>query len=349
MRFQGMDRTKSESIKTPSIALVGCGAIAEHFYLPALTRRSSLAHRLVLIDANIERAKAMARKFSLTSWIDDYRKVLEEVDGAIIALPNQLHHPVTIAFLRAGVHVLCEKPLAETEQHVKEMMWEAKNQRVQLAVNNTRRLYPNFQKVKELLDRGAIGQPVEVLIEAGNEYNWPTVSGFYFKSIGPSFGVLMDHGPHLVDLLCWWLGSRPTLVRHQDDALGGCEAISELRLRFPGPVDATVKLSWLIKPKSTNRIIIKGEAGNLLCEPFDWQSVIHQARGRSRHINVVNTYKSDIDFGEKMVNNFLNVIAGSESPIVSASDVIPSISVIEEAYKNRQSFDMPWLQPKVSE
>ncbi len=343
-----MPTAQMNSSRGTTIAVVGCGAIAEHFYLPALSERFSSALRTILVDANENRARAMAQEFHLPSWTNNYRQVLEEVDGVIIALPNHLHYPVTMEFLRAGVHVLCEKPLAEREQHVREMMGEAANRGVQLAVNNTRRLYPSFQKVKELLEQGAIGRPISILVEAGNEYNWPTVSGFYFKANGPSFGVLMDHGPHLVDLLCWWLGARPRVIAFRDDALGGCEAMAELDLQFPGPVDATIKLSWLIKPRLSNRIIIRGRTGSLICEPFDWQNLFHETRGRKRRVKVVSTYKSDADFGVKMVDNFLNIIEGKERPVVSASDIVPSISVIEEAYGKRQSFAMPWLQPWVS-
>ncbi len=142
----------------------------------------------------------MAKQFGIPFWTDRYQDVISEIEGAIVALSNRLHHSVSIDFLQASVHVLCEKPLAETEQHVSEMTSEAENHGVQLAVNHTRRFYSSFRKSKELLESGAIGQPVEVFMEVGGEYNWPTVSGFYFNFKGASHGVLMDHGPHLIDL-----------------------------------------------------------------------------------------------------------------------------------------------------
>lgn len=341
-----MKKSQNNSTRAASLALIGCGAIAERFYLPALAKLSSRISHVVLVDASKARASAMAKQFNIPLWTNRYQDVIGEVDGAVVALPNHLHHPVSIDFLRAGVHVLCEKPLAETEEHVREMVSKAESHGVQLAVNHTRRLYPSFRKVKELLESGAIGQPVEVFMEVGGEYNWPTVSGFYFNSKGASHGVLMDHGPHLVDLQCWWLGSRPEVISYQDDALGGCEAVAELRLQFNGSVNTFLKLSWL--NKLSNQLIVRGQNGSLICEPYDWRSVIHELKGKRRKVPVVSSQKDEAEFGVEMVNNFLNVIRGSERPLISAKDAVHSISVIEEAYRRRQTFNMPWLQPQVS-
>jgi len=324
------------------IALVGCGAVAELFYLPALVRNSSIAHRLILVDIDSERAEAMASRFGVDSYVQDYRDVLSDVDGAIVALPHHLHYEVAMNFLRAGVHVLCEKPLAETAEQAKSMVQEAERQRVSLCVNNTRRLFPSFKKVKDLLRKGTIGEPISFHLEEGGEFNWPTVSGFYFGAKGAKHGVLMDRGPHVIDLLCWWFESRPVITSCMDDSFGGCEAVATLDLKVNDSCSGTIKLSWLSRLE--NKYTIRGETGILICEPFGWRQIELIKNGSSTKIHPPTPQKQFSDFGFEMVDNFLAVIHDQKPPLVSGGDVIDSITVIEEYYSLRRTYALPWLK-----
>src|SRR5581483_2265235 len=96
------------------IAILGCGAITKSRHLPAVLAHPD-AQLAALVDTDTERAAALARLNRVQCRITaDYRSVLGEVDAIINALPNSLHAPVIMEALNAGVHVLCEKPLATT-------------------------------------------------------------------------------------------------------------------------------------------------------------------------------------------------------------------------------------------
>jgi len=334
-----------ENIKasdTPRIALVGCGAIAELFYLPALVRSPSVARNLILVDINYERAKAMASKFGVQLYMRSYQNVLSDVDGAIIALPHQLHYEVAMNFLRSGVHVLCEKPLAETVEQARSMIQEAERQQVSLCVNNTRRLFPSFKKVKDLLAEGAIGEPVSFHLEEGGEFNWPTVSGFYFNPQSSNHGVLMDRGPHVIDLACWWFDSNLSIISYMDDSFGGCEAVAALNFLIRESIPGSIKLSWLSRLK--NKCVIQGEAGTLTCGVHDWRQVSLVKNGRSIRIRLPTSQRHFSDFGLEIVNNFVGVIQKREPPLVSGEDVLASIAVLDECYRNRKNFSLPWME-----
>lgn len=326
----------------PKIALVGCGAVAELFYLPAFAENPSLDSQVVLVDINYDRAKTMAYKFGIQRYVQDYRDVLSEVDGAIVALPHHLHYKVTMDFLRAGIHVLCEKPLSETFEQARFMIEEAERKKVTLCVNYTRRLFPSFRKIKELLSDGAIGQPVGFSLEEGGEFNWPTVSGFYFDPKTSNHGVLMDRGPHVIDLVCWWFDSRPKVTNYRDDSFGGCEAVATLDFLIKGSIPGTIKLSWLNRLKNT--CVIRGEKGLIVSEVHNWREVIIIKNGRSIKINPPAPQRYFSDFGSEIVNNFIEVIRGEAQPLISAKDVLDSIAVIEECYRNRKRFTMPWME-----
>src|SRR6267142_4599330 len=119
----------------PAVAVIGCGAIARSAHVPALALRDAVRQRTVLVDQDIGRASALAREFGIATTAVDYRDVLSTVQGAVIALPHHLHFPVALDCLRAGVHVLCEKPLATTAAEAAQLVAASKRARVGLAVN----------------------------------------------------------------------------------------------------------------------------------------------------------------------------------------------------------------------
>src|SRR5512136_2285613 len=96
------------------IAIIGCGAAAKRYYVPALKKYPDVVRGLYLIDKDPDQAKALAREFGGGAVVTDHREVIGKVDGAIIIVPHFYHHAIALDLLKAGTHVLCEKPLAET-------------------------------------------------------------------------------------------------------------------------------------------------------------------------------------------------------------------------------------------
>src|SRR6185436_11960506 len=124
---------------------------------------------------------------------------------------------------------------------------------VTISVNNTRRLYPSTQLVREMIERGTFGAVTSIEFEEGAPFEWPAVGDGYFGTKAGGHGVLADVGAHVIDLVCWWLGGRPELVRYEDDSFGGTEAQCEVQLA-QGSARAVVRLSWLSKLRNTYRV-----------------------------------------------------------------------------------------------
>ncbi|MCA9263671.1 MAG: Gfo/Idh/MocA family oxidoreductase, partial [Planctomycetales bacterium] len=115
------------------LGLIGCGAIAEVYHLPALVAEREVRNGLILVDPNQERLRTLGAKFGITRWAADYRDIVNDVDGVIIAAPPALHHPVSVYFLARSIPVLCEKPLADSVEEARDMVDVAERQGVQLA------------------------------------------------------------------------------------------------------------------------------------------------------------------------------------------------------------------------
>lgn len=336
-----MIKTRKETLdNVPRIAIIGCGAFTESAYLPAIAKHPSVLERLVLVDSNKERAKGVASAYDVHDYLCDYNDILNEVDAAIVAVPNYIHYGISMDFLLKGVHVLCEKPLAVSAFDAKEMVAQAEKSGVTLCVNNTRRLHPVYLKVKELISNGTIGLPMSIKYFQGWKITGSMASGFRFNWKQPSTGVLMDVGAHVLDIICMWLGGKPKLISCLNDSFGGIDAVTAVTFEHK-QCYGEVKLSWLSKLQ--NYYTVVGELGTIEGKIDEYASfTINYKSGKTEKIKIKCKEKVYNDFVIKIVTNFIDVVCKGAKPLIPASDVIPSIEWIEECYTVATRFNMPW-------
>lgn len=128
--------SKKRSPDPVRYALVGLGHIAQVAVLPAFrhARRNSILTALVSDDPRKRRLLAKRYRVPQTFGYDEYERCLEEVDAVYIALPNSMHAEYTVRAAQAGVHVLCEKPMAVTADECERMIAACRDARVKLMV-----------------------------------------------------------------------------------------------------------------------------------------------------------------------------------------------------------------------
>lgn len=325
----------SPNQSAPTLAVVGCGAIAENYHLPALVRRSDVRERLILVDPDHDRAREMARRFGVEQTAGSLDDVLSELDGAVLAVPPALHVPLTLQCVRAGVHVLCEKPLGETGAQVREIIAEAERMKVTVGANNNRRLAGASQLVKQAIDAGDIGTPRRIEYLQGERFDWPAASDAYFGKAAKR-GVLADLGSHVLDLICWWLGEKPELVSYADDSRGGTEAVAHVRLATDS-CSAEVALSWLTR--YANTYLVEGDQGVIRGDLFDERSITLERGGRSEKRTAPRLEPS-----HRMLDAFVEAATGAGAPAVGAADVLPSVELLDECYRDRGSLAEPWYE-----
>jgi len=323
------------------IAVVGCGAIARSFHLPALAAIPGVADRLIVVDPDPGRVAAAQQEFRASRAATDHRQVLREADAAIVAVPQEFHAEVAMEFLRAGVPVLCEKPLATTLEQASSLVAAADAVGAVLAVNNTRRFYPAVRAAWEWIRSGRLGRIRRVEIYEGVRFNWPLASGSTFGRGGTGKGVLQDVGAHALDMICWWLGERPSITRYVDDAMGGSEAVA--RVEFVGDgYDGVVHLTWL--SRLSNSFRVEGEQATVEGGILAWDAIRLTAAGRrSRKVRLRPAVRSFPQVKDHVIANFLGAVRGECQPAVPGREVLPSIAMIEECYGRRERFPMPWF------
>jgi len=346
-------QTDQQPIK---VGLVGCGAVSQLYYQPALQalQHSNLLQVQAVFDPNTASAYRLLGSFPNAIAVENINAIANQVDLAIVASPPQYHASQTIHLLQAGCSVLCEKPMANTISEAEAMLDAAAQSSKQLAIGLFRRFFPATQTIHKILSLGWLGEIESITCTEGGIFNWPVQSPAYFQRSQASGGVLLDIGIHLLDLLIWWFGY-PTSFIYADDAMGGIDVNCQISLTFGQNIKADVRLSRdCILP---NHYLIKGSNGWLRWEvnvADKLQMGFHDsAKVMDINLNEYNLIGNSpqlirpaFNFEQSFTSQIVNVIAamrGLEPLTVPAEVAIHSLKLIAACYQHRQLMPMPWL------
>jgi predicted dehydrogenase len=153
-----MPKTRSGLVR---YAVVGLGHIAQVAVLPAFAHASRNSRLTALVSDDAQKRRILGRKYRVehTCSYDDYDACLEQVDAVYISLPNSMHAEYTIRAARAGVHVLCEKPMAVTADECQAMIDACRTHRVKLMIAYRLHFEEINLAVIDLVRKGRIGAP----------------------------------------------------------------------------------------------------------------------------------------------------------------------------------------------
>lgn len=325
--------------KQAGIGLVGCGAIAEIYHLPALHKMPGLSSRLWLVEPNAKRLEAVRNKFPCAGGVADFKELDGKVSGVIVATPPSSHYTISKWFLERGVDVLCEKPLTENYQEARELVQLAETHNAKLAVNQTRRFFPTYKKIRELIASGVLGELRSIRYHDGVEFDWPAASPHHFAK--GAKGAWSDTGVHLLDTVCYWLGGEtPELVESINDSFGGPEAMATVRLKHR-QCDIELKVSRL--GRLSNGFQIHGTNGSIEANAEEFAVVeLRTSQGDKKVYRVGSRKQKYIDFAKPLLDNFVQVVERQAEPIVSGKSVLGTVKLLEQAYEKPHRYRMAW-------
>ncbi|HZT33321.1 MAG TPA: Gfo/Idh/MocA family oxidoreductase [Bryobacteraceae bacterium] len=266
--------------------VIGIGDITTKRVLPAIQAepRSELF-------GIVTRDPAKAAPYPARTWTC-LEEALQDpaIDAVYVATPVYLHHPQTIAALRAGKHVLCEKPVALDYAQAREMVETARACGRTLGIAYYRRMYPKLQRARALLAAGVIGRPVLAEINCHDWFNdedgrrsWlldPTKSGG---------GPLYDIASHRIDVLNFLFG-RPTAVScHRSNVVhrNPVEDSATLLIEYENQARGVVDVRWHSRV-SRDEFRIVGTEGAMLLTPLSGPELVYPggAENLPRHANL---------------------------------------------------------------
>jgi predicted dehydrogenase len=189
------------------IAVIGCGTIANAAHIPAYQKNKD-AEIKYFCDIIPERADEAVKKYGVGKAVYDYREILKdpEVVAVSVCTPNNVHREISIASLKAGKHVLCEKPAARTLSEALEMQKAQHETGKILNIGVVNRFKSSVNAIKQRVDAGELGNLYHVYISFRSHRAIPGLGGAFTTKAIAGGGVLIDWGVHFLDLVMYICG-----------------------------------------------------------------------------------------------------------------------------------------------
>ena len=181
------------------VGVIGTSWWADAMFLPALTAHPG-AEVVAVCGRDAGRAQAFAQRWSVPAFYTNTDALLDHkgLDAVLILTPNWLHHPLTMAALTRGLHVLCEKPLALNVTQAREMLVAAEAAGVCHMVPFTYSFMPTTRYLRELIEQGYLGQPYHLGLRYFSGYARTEEYRWRFDRSEAGSGVVGDLGSHFL-------------------------------------------------------------------------------------------------------------------------------------------------------
>jgi len=306
-----------------NIAVVGCGAIAQTFYLPALARHRAQFDHIWLVDPG-DHARSMAASILPGKQAHRFVEVDDEIHLAIVATPNHLHFQVAHEALSRGAHVLIEKPFVIWPEEGRSLIHTAAINNRLIAVNQTRRFFPFASSLRHQIESGEFGSLKSIVHREGNKLSWPFESGAAFAQGAQRTGVIMDLGAHVIDFYHYLLRPTWTFVSAIHDGFCGPEGLADLELRV-NDAPASIRLSRYHAQENTAHLVF--EQAEISFNVYDGTNCsIRLNSGKVRSCSNGHAYIEYGSYAEPLLFNFL---AASDKQGSATCDAVSSLRVIE--------------------
>ena len=253
--------------------LIGCGDMAAKTTAPSILRVPGC--RLVAVcGRHRDRTRAFADRFGIPTATTRVEELADdpEVDAVFISTPVARHCEQTLACLRRGKHVLCEKPLALTAEEALQMAEAARDAGRLLSAAYYRRAFPQTQAIKRFLDDGAIGRLLLLQFHFGTLYRPDPASRGAWR-LDPHVsggGVIPDIGCHRIDLARYLGGAFETVGGSAGRHVPGwkVEDTASILIEFQSGAQASIHVSFSQAVKQ-DRVSLHGTEGSIVADPFD--------------------------------------------------------------------------------
>jgi UDP-N-acetyl-2-amino-2-deoxyglucuronate dehydrogenase len=256
------EEERMEQVRT---ALIGHGKVG-HTHARVL-KGLPQSNLVAVCGRSLIRAQAFAEQYGIRAYVD-VKEMIDKakVEAAIVCTPHPTHAALAIQAMRAGAHVLIEKPMASSLKECDAMLKVAVEEDVRLGVISQRRLYEPVQRVKAAIEGGRIGRPLlgMVMMLGWRSQAYYESDPWRGKWDAEGGGVLVNQAPHQLDLLQWFMGPIQELFGYWDNLNHPNievedTAVAVLRFRNGGLGSIVVSNSQ--KPGIYGKVHVHGESG----------------------------------------------------------------------------------------
>lgn len=317
--------------------ILGCGDITDKRGAPAI--QAQPGSRLVFFQSrSAAQAESFARKHGAPRWTTDRAVLLSdpEVEAVYVATEHHRHAEDVVAAAAAGKHVLCEKPMANSVADCRRMIEACRANGVALQVAYYRRYYPKLLRMKELLDGGAIGEPVTAHLHLSGRLKPTAITpdNWRLDAARSGGGALVDTGAHRLDLLCWLLGEPAQVAAFTARAEMPIHAPDMETLLIRMASGAHVTSTHGFRTGSSDRFEIWGTEGVLDASPVDGSDLrIRRANGEERTCQLAR--HPNVHY--PLFDDFTRRLLAGEPPAHTGEDGMQASRIIQAAYRSAET------------
>ncbi len=340
------------------VGIVGCGMISRN-HLAAFSALETV-ELVGVCDVDLARARSTADAWSIGAAVDSVSALLAlGLDIVSVCTPHPTHEAVVLEAAAAGVHVLCEKPIAIDLAAAERMAAACDSAGVRLGVLFQRRFWPAAQRIRAAIDDGTLGVPVlghaSVLLHRDPSYYAKDTWRGTWKTDGG--GVLMTQAIHYIDLLQWYMGSISEVygaintfkhrgnIEVEDSATavlkftsGGMATISAstaatpslgVQIRITGSTGATAELSEF--PEGTDgRVTIMAAGGTVD------STAVHPA-GAEPNVELSAINGQLIPHHASQLRDFVTAVLHGADPAITGRDANNALRILLAVYESARS------------
>ncbi|REJ08855.1 Gfo/Idh/MocA family protein [Halobacillus trueperi] len=334
------------------MGIIGVGGIAQGRHIPSFLDLKDKVELAAVQDVNEERAEEVAEAHQVPYVFKDYKDMFSKVDAVTICTPNKFHAEISIAALEAGVHVLCEKPMAITTEECEAMMKAAeKNDRL-LSIAYHYRYTPEAQLAKKAILNNEIGDPLVTRVQAMRRRKVPGWGVFTNKDLQGG-GSLIDFGCHLLDLALWLLDDpKPIEVMGRtydrlsktpgqvndwgafDHETFNVDDHVTSYITFENGESLQFECSWAANIKEDHTSLsISGVDGGLSVYPFE----LYQAKYGALLDSTAKIREGEPAPGLAQAENFIDSCLGNDELVVKPEQALKVTKLMEAIYQSSET------------
>jgi predicted dehydrogenase len=333
------------------VGVAGCGKIAQVRHLPEYQDHPGV--RISgLFDINPERARALAEQYGAKAY-ETYEALLAdpEIDAVSVCTTNATHADMAVAALKAGKHVLCEKPMATSLEDCERMVQAARENGRVLMIGQNQRLAAAHVKARELIEQGAIGRLLTftTAFRHGGPETWtidPGSNTWFFDKARAVMGAMADLGIHKTDLIQFLTGQKVVEVqallttldkKYSDGSLIGVDDNAICIYRLSGGALGTMTASWTDYCGEDNSTVLFGTEGVLrVYEDPEHSIVLNRRDGTTEYFDVDRIQTNDAQTKSGVIDMFVDHLLDPGKPCITAESVLWAMRAVFAALESSE-------------
>ena len=331
--------------------LFGAGSIAIYRHAPEISSHPC-AKIVAIYDPITARAEWLAGQYGGEVLASEKALLArKDIDAIVVATPNAHHARLTIAALKAGKHVLCEKPMATSLEDAKKMIAAAKKAGKKLMIGHNQRLMPPHVKARKLIEEGAIGDVLTFRTSFGHggPEMWSQDKGahtWFFKKEEAFVGTMGDLGVHKADLIRWLLGAEvleagafvDTLAkRNEKGEIISVDDNAVCILRMSNGAMGQLTASWTYTNED-NITVIYGSKGQMTLganPAFPVEVVLKNGEVAQYKVGGVSTNEAQLPSG--IPDAFIDAILDDTEPAISGQEGLKALAIVLACLKSAET------------